>query len=90
MKVIVLKIIYTTKKDNYAAVKAAYTHLQLNQEISEQDINMEPMRFYYLGLDRDGNEIYVINYYKDKHIYKNIVEGLARIYEDNVLIVDMD
>ena len=85
-----MKIIYTTKKDNYAAVKAAYLHLNLTSELNEEDIYIEPMRFYYLGLDKEDNEIYVVNYYKNKHIYKNIVEGLARLYNQGVLIVDID
>lgn len=85
-----LKIIYATRNNSYAALEAAYLHLNIESELEKDIIGLESMRFYYLGLDYESNEVYIINYYKNKHIFRNIVNGFAKLYDKNVLIVDLD
>ena len=85
-----MKIIFASKKDSYEAVKAAYKHMNIDEKKADPNCNLGKIRLYYIGLDDENNQIYVSNYYKNKHIFKNIVQGLGKIYDEKVIILDID
>ncbi len=85
-----MKIIYVFNKNFYAAVKAAYLHLKLDfPENLEDTINSynEEGNFYYLGVDIELNEIYLLHSSKCNYILKNLLRGFSNLYNEEILII---
>ncbi|GEM_PF-1471970 len=89
----VMKIIYIYKKNPYAAITAAYVHLKLNIPENLKNIQNNYSKegyFYYLGLDEGLNEVYLLYISKNSYILKNLLNGFANIYDEEVVIIDLD
>ncbi|ARE87963.1 DUF3189 family protein [Clostridium formicaceticum] len=87
-----MKIVYVYKKNVYAAYKAAYLHLKLDANALSQEVLKKANREvkpYYLGVDEDLNEVYVADGGRNLTIYKNVIEGLASIYGEEIKIIDI-
>ncbi|MCC5911885.1 MAG: DUF3189 family protein [Clostridiaceae bacterium] len=89
-----MKIIYAYKKNIYAALKAAYLHLKLQEDgISRSKEALEKMHHqikpHYIGLDENLNEVYVANYGRKKEIFNNVIKGLGNMYEEEVEIINL-
>ncbi|MCK9267892.1 MAG: DUF3189 family protein [Alkaliphilus sp.] len=85
-----MKIIYVFNKNSYAAIKAAYLHLKL--DISENfkdivNIYNEEGNFYYLGIDAELNEIYLLYSRKYNYILKNLLGGFSDLYNEKTLVI---
>lgn len=85
-----MKIIYVFNKNSYAAIKAAYLHLKL--DISENfryvvDSYNEEGNFYYLGIDTELNEIYLLYSSKYNYILKNLLWGFSDLYNEEILVI---
>lgn len=88
-----MKIIYLYNKNVYAALKAAYTHLKLKIPIEIKNIKHkynEKGHFYYIGMDIELNEIYLLKSRKNNYILKNLLQGFSNLYDEEILIVDSD
>ncbi|AKL95605.1 hypothetical protein CACET_c21590 [Clostridium aceticum] len=87
-----MKIIYVYKKNVYAAYKAAYLHLKLDENSIPheglREINRE-VKPYYIGLDEDLNEVYIADGGRNLTIYRNVMEGLSSIYGEEIKIIDI-
>ena len=90
-----MKIIYAYKRNIYAAYRAAYLRLRLDTTLL-RDLQLELMKSHirirplYLGIDEDFNEIYIANYGRKANIFKNSLEGLGKIHEEEVEVVLFD
>ena len=85
-----MKIIYVFNKNSYAAIKAAYLHLKL--DISENfrdvvDSYNEEGNFYYLGIDTELNEVYLLYSSKYNYILKNLLGGFSDLYNEEILVI---
>ncbi|HZK58195.1 MAG TPA: DUF3189 family protein [Clostridia bacterium] len=85
-----MKIIYVFNKNSYAAIKAAYLHLKLDFPEDFKDIvncYSEEGSFYYLGIDIELNEIYLLRSSKCNYILKNLLKGFSNLYNKEILII---
>ncbi|SES65041.1 Protein of unknown function [Natronincola peptidivorans] len=87
-----MKIVYAYKKNIYAAYRAAYLHLSLNPQLipkSRRELmrSHENIKPYYLGIDEDLNEIYIASCGRNYTIFQNAMEGIGRIYGEEVQII---
>lgn len=87
-----MKIILAYNRNNYAAFQAAYLRLKLDPSLLERikkifKANANAIQPYYLGLDKDLNEVYIVNCGKDPIIFKNSIEGLGKIYGEEVEVI---
>ncbi len=88
-----MKIIYIYHKNFYAAIKAAYMHLKLQIPENLKDIKDKYSReghFYYLGIDGELNEIYLLYSKKNSYMLRNLLNSFASLYSDEVIIIDLD
>ncbi len=84
-----MKIIYI-KKNSYAAAEAAYMHLK--SDVSENFRNIvgsccDEGHFYYLGIDAELNEIYLLYCNKCTIILKNLLESLSDLFNEEILVI---
>jgi len=86
-----MRIIYTYKKNRYAAYKAAYLHLGIDINLigNTKDIK-EDIKPYYLGLDKDLNEVYISNSGRNTNIFNNIILGLSNIYNEDIKTINFN
>ncbi len=88
-----MKIIYLYNKNAYAAFKAAYAHLKLrtyeDMTYIKNNYNEEG-NFYYLGTDVELNEVYLLYSKKNNYILKNLLQGFSSLYDEEILIMDLD
>lgn len=82
-----MKIIYVFNKNFYAAVEAAYLHLRLDIPKDIMNIYNEEGNFYYLGIDTELNEIYLLYSSKYNYILKNLLEGFSDLYGEKILTI---
>ena len=85
-----MKIIYVFNKKFYAAVKAAYLHLELDIPKNFRNIinnYNEEGNFYYLGMDTELNEVYLLHSKKCNHILKNLLKGFSNLYNEETLVI---
>lgn len=88
-----MKKIYIYKKDPYAAIQAAYGHLKLDlpNNLKEiKNIYNKEGHFYYLGIDEDLNEVYLLYSNKRGAILKNLLNGFAHLYNEDVELIDLE
>ncbi|SDK41425.1 DUF3189 family protein [Natronincola ferrireducens] len=90
-----MKIIYTYKKDVYAAYRAAYLHLRLNPSLIPKPINKlkdmnKEVKLYYAGLDEELNEVYIANGGRNITIFNNVIKGVGNIYQEEIKIINFD
>lgn len=87
-----MKIIYGYKRNIYAAYSAAYLRLKLDPtlldgrqtELKEKHKEIKP---FYLGLDEEFNEVYIANCGKNPTIFKNTMEGLSKLYDEEIEVI---
>lgn len=85
-----MKIIYTYKKNIYAAYEAAYLHLGLDTKLMPKTKNIiKEIKLYYLGLDEDLNEVYIANVGRKVKIFNNVIMGLSNIYGEEIKIINL-
>ena len=85
-----MKIIYVFNKNSHAAIKAAYLHLKLDIPGNFREIVSsynEEGNFYYLGIDTELNEIYLLYSSKYNYILKNLLGGFSDLYNEEVLVI---
>ena len=85
-----VKIVYIFDKNSYAAAKAAYIHLRLNFSENFKSIIDNCIKkndFYYLGVDAELNEIYLLYSNKCSFILKNLLQGLSDLYNEKILVI---
>ena len=82
-----MKIIYVSNKSFYAAVEAAYLHLKSDIPENITNVYNEEGNFYYLGVDRELNEIYLLYSSKYNYILKNLLEGFSDLYDEKILTI---
>ena len=85
-----MKIIYVFNKNSYAAIEAAYLHLKLDIPENFKEIVSaynEEGNFYYLGIDAELNEIYLLYSSKYNHILKNLLGGFSDLYDEETLVI---
>ncbi|MDR5657911.1 hypothetical protein RH915_00250 [Serpentinicella sp. ANB-PHB4] len=85
-----MKIIFTSKANSYKTMKEAYKHIGLDEKLIDPNCDLGKMKLHYLGLDSESNEVYVSNYYKNKHIFSNIISGLGSVFKEEIIILDID
>lgn len=90
-----MKIIYAYKGNIYAAYSAAYLRLKLDPALlngiqNQLEDKHKEIKPYYLGLDEDLNEIYIANYGKNPTIFKNTMEGLGKLYEEEIKVITVN
>ena len=88
-----MKIIYVFNKNFYAAIKAAYLHLKLDISGDLKDVidnYNEEGHFYYLGIDIELNEVYLLHSSKCNYILKNLLEGFSNLYGEEILVIYPD
>jgi len=87
-----MKIIYLYKKDRYAAIMAAYTHLNFSsmEDFKFIDQYKKEGYFYYLGMDEEFNEVYLLYSKKRGPILKNLLKGFAHICDEEIKVIDLD
>lgn len=86
-----MKIIYVYNKNFYAAIKAAYMHLKLNIPEDIEHLNKiynKEGEFFYLGLDENLNEVYLLYSKKNSYILENLLKGLAHMYRDEIKVIN--
>jgi len=88
-----MKIIYLYRRNAYAAIMAAYAHLKLNAP-KNLDYVRESYRkegyFFYLGMDEDFNEVYLLYSERKGLILTNLLHGFAALYHQNIKIIDLN
>lgn len=85
-----MKIIYVFNKNSYAAIKAAYLRLKLGIPPNFNgiiDSYKEEGRFYYLGVDMELNEVYLLHSNKCNYILKNLLKGFSNLYGEEVFVI---
>ncbi len=82
-----MKIIYVFNKNFYAAIGAAYLHLRLDIPKDIMNIYNEEGNFYYLGIDMELNEVYLLYSSKYNYILKNLLEGFSDLYGEKILTI---
>ncbi len=88
--VVFMKIIYVFNKNSYAAIKAAYIHLKLDIPKNFRyiiDNYNEEGNFYYLGIDAELNEVYLLYSSKCNLILKNLLNGFSNLYNEEISII---
>lgn len=87
-----MKIVYMFNKNPYAAIMAAYVHLKLDfpKDIKYIKNDYREGYFYYLGIDKELNEVYLLYSSKNRIILKNLLKGFADLYEEEVLVIDSE
>lgn len=88
-----MKIIYLYRKNAYAAIMAAYAHLKLN--IPKDLVHMregygQEGYFFYLGMDEDFNEVYLLYSERRGLILTNLLNGFATLYNQHIKIFDLN
>jgi len=84
-----MKIYYIYRRNLYAAHLAAYLHLGINNPVKQKNNRIKEMQYLYCGLSSKGEEIYIANYGSNKRIFVNILEGVAKIYDVRIKVVDL-
>ncbi|SCX87665.1 hypothetical protein [Alkaliphilus peptidifermentans] len=84
-----MKYFYSYKKNDYAALLAAYLHLEMDyNQITEK--KLKPYKLYYMGSDRKLDEVYLIKYPSSKkETLMNILNGMGYIFNENSIINDL-
>ncbi|KAB3538560.1 DUF3189 family protein [Alkaliphilus pronyensis] len=83
-----MKYIYVFKKNDYAALLAAYIHLKMDyKHIKTKAI--EPMKLFFMGIDHKLNEVYIIKSSCKIKILINILNGLATIFNHSIIIINL-
>ena len=88
-----MKIIYVYKKDPYAAIMAACAHLKLNVDHKPKLVNNKFKKegyFFYLGIDEELNEVYLLYSRKNGYILNNLLIGFGHIYGEKVMIINTE
>lgn len=94
-----MKVIYHDYSGRHLAVVAAALHLQIiDEHVSRRDLQQLPNFMHtkppgtllYMGLDSQGNEVYVLGRQKSFGIIRNAYLGLNRAFQLNQDIVFAD
>lgn len=86
-----MKIVYIFRNNDYAAILAAYIHLKINIPTRfQQRIPLEKMKLYYMGVDEEQKEVYLLKYSMKKHILMNILQGIGNIFNEGVRIIELE
>jgi hypothetical protein len=84
-----MKIIYIFKRNDYAATLAAYLHLKKKMPEEKTKPKFEKMQLYFMGVDHNLAEIYLLKYPNKKHILMNILQGIGDIFKEEIKIIDL-
>lgn len=84
-----MRMIYIYRYNDYAAITAAYLHLKMNTEQIQVQSKLQPMKLYYVGIDEELKEIYLLKYTIKKSILMNILQGIGNIFNEDVVIQDL-
>lgn len=85
-----MKIIYIFRNNDYAAILAAYIHLKMKIPSKIQQAPLKKMRLYYIGIDEEQKEVYLLKYSMKKHILMNILVGIGDIFNEGVKIIELE
>lgn len=98
-----LKVIYSCYWGSYLAVVAASLHLGSIDQYNENEIlrlhlfnkirDNELGKLFYLGMDKEGREVYVIGSRKSGKILQRTLKGIAEIYgfpKQSVFFIDLN
>ncbi len=94
-----MKVIYHDKLGRHLSIIAAAIHLQLiGDNVSRWDLRQlpyflgakSPGTLHYMGLDAQGNEIFVLGRVKSFPIIRNAYLGLNRIFKLNQDFIFVD
>ncbi|KAB3533168.1 DUF3189 family protein [Alkaliphilus serpentinus] len=80
-----MKYIYIYRKNDYAALLAAYLRLK-NKTISTNQIKFGIL---FLGIDEELNEVYIVKYRRNPQVLINLLKGIGEIYREELKIIDL-
>lgn len=78
-----MKYIYIYKKNDYAALLAAYLHLGSKSPTEVIDgIN-------FMGIDKNLHEVYLLKYSSNKLVLTNLLKGIGEVFKDDIKVIDI-
>lgn len=83
-----MKNIYIYRHNDYAAIRAAYLRLKIPKEIPRV-IPLKTMKLYFIGVDENLEEVYLLKYAIKKTILINILMGIGEIFNEEIYIIDL-
>ncbi|MBM7614568.1 DUF3189 family protein [Alkaliphilus hydrothermalis] len=84
-----MKIIYIFRNNDYAAILAAYIHLKINIPPNLEQAPLKKMKLYYMGVDEEQRQVYLLKYSMKKHILMNILHGVGNIFNEGIRIIEL-